>query len=104
MPDGYQHDYKAFGDHVLRAEWMVAEMASRAEKVKAAAEAIAPDAPPIGEGYKQSFHVKSGIRKGKKTSRAYAEVYNDDDAAFFVEFGTKNNPRHRTLGRALGIE
>jgi hypothetical protein len=29
-------------------------------------------------------------------------VSNDDmPTALFVEFGTKNNPRHRTLGNAL---
>jgi len=103
MAQPYRHDYDAFGEHVLRAPWMIAEMARRGEKVKAAAEASAPvdETSPHPGRYKDSFHLATGIREGHK-SRAYAEVYNDAPEAPFVEFGTKNTPRHRTLGKALG--
>jgi hypothetical protein len=42
----YRHQYKNFGDAVLRSEWMVAEMRRRAEAVKAAAVAAAPVGDP----------------------------------------------------------
>jgi hypothetical protein len=105
MAEGYQHNYAAFGEHVLRADWLVAEMAKRAEKVKATAESIAPvdETGPHPGRYKAAFGIRSGIRPGKKR-RAFATVYNDSPEAFFVEFGTEHNPRHRTLGKALGIE
>lgn len=101
----YKQDYKAFGEHVLRAPWMIAEMAKRAERIKASAEAAAPvdEKGPHPGRYKDSFKIESGIRAGDRP-RAYAEVYNDSPEAVFVEFGTKNNARHRTLGKALEAE
>jgi hypothetical protein len=98
---GYEASYTGIGE-MLVAPFMVAEMRRRAEKVKAAAEAAAP----VDEGgthpgrYKASFHVDSGVREGK-TRRAYGEVTNDSPEAFYVEYGTKKTPRHRTLGTAL---
>jgi hypothetical protein len=48
--------------------------------------------------YRDHFSATAGLR----TDRAYGRVSNDDmPTALFVEFGTKNNPRHRTLGNAL---
>jgi hypothetical protein len=96
----YHHNYRAFGKLVLQSPAMVAEMRKRAERIKERAEATAPDAPPYGEGYKYRFSVSSGIRKGK-TTRAYGRVTNDDPAARFIEFGTEDTPRHRTLGKAM---
>jgi hypothetical protein len=98
----YSHDYGAFDVAVLCAPWMVAEMKRRAELVAAAAVASAPvdeDGPHPGR-YKGAFSVESGVRTGK-TTRAYGRVTNDAPEARFVEFGTRNNPRHRTLGKAL---
>jgi hypothetical protein len=63
----YRHQYKNFGDAVLRSEWMVAEMRRRAEAVKAAAEALAPVGDPATDShsgrYKDSFSVSAGVRK-----------------------------------------
>ena len=95
----YHHDYEAFGRNVLKADWMAAEMYERALRVKARAELTAPYDPddPDGQHYRDAFTASAGLRD----DRAYGRVSNDDKAALFVEFGTKNNPRHRTLGNAL---
>ena len=98
----FNASYEGIGQ-MLKSPEMQAAMHALAEKVAARAEAIAPFDPhdPDGEHYKDAFEVSSGVRHGSKTERAYGRVTNTDKAAVFVEFGTKNNPRHRTLGRAL---
>lgn len=97
----FQWDYKGAGE-LLVSEGMQAEMRRRADKVMAAAVADAPyDAKSTdGTHYKDSFEVSSGVREGK-TRRAYGRVENTDEAAFYVEYGTRNNPAHHTLLRAL---
>lgn len=95
----FHSSYAGIGD-MLTAEFMQAEMRRRAEKVKAAAEATAPDAPPYGVGYKYEFEVESGIR-AELTRRAYGRVRNRSRHAMWVEFGGRNTPKYRTLGRAL---
>lgn len=87
---GYELDPAAFREHVLNADWLEAHLVQRAERGKAVAEGIAPDAPPIGEGYKQSFtveHGKNGPPGAGEPNRAWAMLVNDDDAAVYVEFG-----------------
>lgn len=97
----YRPSYSGIGE-LLRAEFLQAEMARRAQKVKAAAEATAPDAPPLGEGYKYSFRVMWGVKTSAKgTRRAFGRVVNDSEHAIDVEYGGQNTPAHRTLGRAL---
>jgi hypothetical protein len=104
MGDGFQLDYAGLGEY-LRSEEMKAAMLVRAEKVKAVAESIAPvdTGGPHPGRYKAAFSVSSGVQV-RKTGRAYAEVSNSAPYAFHVEFGTKTTPRHRTLGKAVGLE
>lgn len=100
MGSTYHHDYSAFGVHVLRSPWMLAEMGRRAEKVKARAEATAPYDPddPDGTHYKDSFDAEALI----EGDRARGRVRNTDlPTAIFVEFGANHTPRYRTLGNAL---
>ena len=99
MGTQYHHDYMAFRAHVLRAPFMAEEMLRRAEKVKDFAEAHAPFDPddPDGQHYRDAFSASVT----EDDERVRGRVTNDDKAAVFVEFGTKNNPRHRTLGNAL---
>lgn len=95
-------DYEGMGEFLRSAE-MQAAMHTLAEGFMQRAIATAPvdeNGPHPGR-YKASFHVESGVRRNK-TARAYGKVINDSPEAFFVEFGTKNNPRHRTLGKAFG--
>lgn len=98
----FRGSYKGIGE-LLCAPFIEAEMLRRAEKVKATAEAIAPDAVPLGVGYKYEFKVESGVRarKGGRHRRAYARVSNSSLHAIYVEYGGGNTPKHRTLGRAL---
>lgn len=105
----YRLDPGLFRQHVLNADFMVAAMAERGEKVKALAEATAPvDAGGAHPGrYRDSFHLEVGKDGGIHGDRAYATVFNDaetDDGqslAVFVEYGTENNPAHHTMLRAL---
>lgn len=104
MPSRYRHDYAAFDREVLCADWMVAEMAARAEKVLARAVETAPvDVDGKHPGlYKASMKTESGIKTSANGhKRAYGRVSNDAPYAVFVEFGGKATPRHRTLGNAL---
>lgn len=97
----FRPSYRGIGD-LLTADFMQAEMVRRAEKVKALAESTAPDAAPLGVGYKYEFRVTGGIKESKKgTKRAVGRVTNDSEHAMWVEFGGQNTPAHRTLGRAL---
>ena len=97
----FDASFEGIGEMLCSPE-MQAEMRRRAEKVKAAAEAAAPFDPHSKDGthYKDSFSVDSGVREGK-TRRAFGRATNDDPAAFYIEYGTSDTPRHRTLGRAL---
>lgn len=97
----FRPSYKGIGE-MLTAEFMQAEMLRRAEQVKARAQATAPDATPLGEGYKFEFKASAGVKTSKKgTRRAFGRVTNDSDHAIWVEYGGQNTPAHRTLGRAL---
>lgn len=99
----YTHNYEAFGEHVLRADWMEAAMTEVAKKIEAVAETIAPFDPESKDGshYKDAFRVTSTTKGGIHGDRAEARVINDDEAAMYVEFGTRNNAAHHTLTRAL---
>lgn len=92
----FEPSYRGIGD-LLRSPQMQAEMLRRAEKIKGRAEATSP--VETGE-YAASWETSSGI-KYAKTSRAYARVTNTSDHAIAVEFGWKNTPRYRTLGKAI---
>lgn len=97
----FNADYEGIGE-MLCAPFMVAEMRRRAVKVEVRAEATAPEyaeGPHPGR-YKAAFRVESGVRHGR-TARAYGRVVNDAPEARWVEYGSKNNPRRRILGRAL---
>jgi len=106
----YRHDFHAFGEHVLRSEWMRAEMLARAGRVKAAAEADAARYSNTGH-YAESFEASSGTDGGAHGDRAFGRVKNTDPAAAAIEFGHLSGSRgdvdrrpvegHHTLVRAL---
>lgn len=97
----FRGSYKGIGD-LLCADFIQADMLRRAEKVKTVAEASAPVAKTGRHRgrYKASFRASAGIQRGR-TRRAYGRVVNTAPEAFFVEYGTRDTPRHRTLGNAL---
>lgn len=100
----FRASYHGVGE-MLRSPWMQAEMRRRAEKVKAAAEAIAPVGDPAYDRhagrYKASFVVESGSRGGFKRDRAYGKVTNSAPYAIWVEKGNSRTPAHHVLRRAL---
>lgn len=96
----YVHNYRNFGNEVLRAPWMRAVMRARGVAVLAAAQQMAP--VETGE-YVESFELTDGIRRTGRARRAYARVTNTAPHALAVEFGWGPTPRYRVLGRALGV-
>jgi len=95
--------YRGIGA-MLRSDFIEVEMLRRAALVEAQAIATAPydaSAPADEPHYKDCFHVTSDKASGYKHDRAGAHVVNDSDHAFPVEWGNKNVPRHRTMGKAL---
>lgn len=103
MANNYHLNRLAFRRLVLNAPWMVEEMRSRAERGKEFAESIAPDAPPIGEGYIASFEVESGTNGGIHHDRAYAILRNTSDHARYVEHGTERTDAHHVLAKSLDV-
>jgi len=97
----FNADFRGIGEMLCSPE-MQADMKARAERVAARAQATAPYDPDSKDGthYRDAFTVESGVQAGK-TRRAYGKVTNDDPAAFYIEHGTGDTPKHRTLGRAL---
>lgn len=99
----YRLDRAAFREHLLNAEWMVAEMDRRAVKGYEFARDISPDATPLEEGYIASFVIFSGRDGGTENDRAYAELANTSDHAVYVEFGTEHQEAHHVLTRAMDV-
>ncbi len=99
MASFYVHKYDEFGDQVLRADYMVAIMHSRAQAILATAQALAP--VDTGE-YIDSFAVTSGVRRTGRTRRAFGRVANTSPHALAVEFGWGATKKYRVLGKALG--
>lgn len=99
----YRLDLARFREHLLNAEWMVADMDRRAVAGYEFAREIAPDATPLEEGYVASFIIDSGRDGGVHHDRAYAFLGNYSPHAVFVEFGSENNAAHHVLTRALDV-
>lgn len=101
----YNANYEGLGKMLRSPEMQAAMHRLIEERVLPAAQAIAPFDPndPDGMHYRDAFEVSSGVREPTPTrsARAYGRLTNTDSAAVFVEFGSKNNPKHRVLGRAL---
>lgn len=71
-------------------------LAQKAARVAAAARANGSSVRRSGD-YAKSFSTRLELE-----ARGWvAYVVNTDWKAGFVEFGTRNNPKHRVLGRAL---
>jgi hypothetical protein len=101
----YHLDYRAFGEHVLNAEWMVEHMRSRAEAGKAFAEAISPyyEPDPDGHHYRDGFEVDAHTHGGAHHDRAVGILRNTDKARWFVEFGEGKTPEYAILRKALDV-
>lgn len=112
MASKMSFSYEAIGSQILRADWMVAHMEARAQKIKEMAESRAPvydgsGPDPTRGSYKASFRVESTSRGGDRHNRAEATVVNDDPTAIFIEKGTRAHdgipamPGRHILGSSL---
>lgn len=97
----YKLSRTGFRKNLLQADWMVAEMRRRAERGKAFAENIAPDAEPYGEGYIASFKIRTRKRGGHNNNRAEALLVNTSPHAFYVEYGTHRQRGHYIMTGAM---
>lgn len=118
MVSRFKPSRKGIGE-LLRADFIVADMIARAERVKAVAEAYAPvDAGSDHPGrYKASFSVSGGVRGASysrenalprgvagpqgprvqgRTRRAYGRVTNSAPEAIWVEYGRGEYTTTRT--------
>lgn len=87
MPAKYTHDYKAFGDAVLRAAFMEEHLVGRALHGQAVAEHLAGEHEVTGQ-FQSSFVVESSRSGGgKKHDRAQAILRNVDPNAVSIELG-----------------
>lgn len=107
MAATFRGSYAGIGE-MLVADFMVEEMQRRAVKVLVACIENAPVyAGPFLDlhrgRYKESFRLSEETIKvsGRGTSRALGRVINDSPEAFWVEYGTRNNDAHHTMGNAL---
>lgn len=98
MSSTFNASFRGIGD-MLKSPEMQAEMERRARKGEELAVAIAPfdEKSKDGTHYKERFRVEPRPRK----DRACAALVNDDEAAFYVEYGTKHNPAHHVMHKAL---
>lgn len=97
----YRHNYKAFGDLVLRAGFMEADMVRRALNVQANAEFLAADHVRTGE-FERSYVTESGrTGGGRKHDRAFGRVRNTHPHAVSIELGhdIHTSPRYTAGGR-----
>jgi len=100
----YNASYPGIGD-MLIDPFMIEAMRVRGEAVLARAVALSPVGRQNRDSerprYIQSFDpVEVGIRQ-RGSRRAYARVSNHSDHALAVEYGTRNNPAHHVLVKAL---
>jgi HK97 gp10 family phage protein len=104
----FRASYEGIGE-LLRSAAMEKAMRQRAEQIKARAEATAPVGDPRTDPhagrYRDSFKVESGREGGRSKDRAFGRVENDAPEAFYVEYGTSQQPaRHTLLNAAQHIE
>lgn len=99
MASWYEHNYRAFGDEVLRASFMRSAMRARATAIMSTAMSMAP--VDTGE-YEASFELSDGLTtSGGEGIRVYARVTNTAGHAAAVEYGFGRVPRYRVLGRSM---
>lgn len=105
MSGNVQLSYEGIGE-MLCADFMVADMHARAEKIAAEARATSPVGPAKdGNHYIDSFEVSSHVREGD-SRRAEGVVTNTSQHAAAIEFGNHRTRKetigaHHVLGRAI---
>lgn len=82
----YKPNYRGTGELMRTAE-MKAMLEVKGREAQPIAQLLSPDAPPVGEGYRDSFGVAIEVHRLAGNDRAVAVLYNDSDHATAVEFG-----------------
>lgn len=107
MAAHFTASYSGIGE-MLVADFMIAEMGARADRVLVRCIETAPVyAGPYQDyhrgRYRDSFRRAEETIKtsGRGTRRALGRVINDAPEAYWVEFGTRNNDAHHTMRNAL---
>ena len=95
----FKADYAGIGE-MLRSDFIGAALYTKAQAVRAMAEATAPYDKNNSTHFRDSFHVSEpSVLAGG--DRVVVQVFNDDSAAVQIELGTSRTPAHRTLTKAL---
>lgn len=97
----FTRSYVGIGE-MLRADFMVADMAKRADAVAARAASSAPEGDPATDPHAGRYRESFGTEAGVKGDRAYGRVTNTAPESLPVEYGLGGTPKYRTLGRSLG--
>lgn len=96
----YEPDHDSFGRFILSDQMRDVTKAA-AKDIRDIATATAPRSKGPGPHMADQYEVStSGVIVIGGNPRVMCEVVNPDRAAAPNEFGTKNNKRRRTLGRA----
>lgn len=106
MPTTFRADFGGIGQ-MLTSPWMRAEMERRAKAVEELARADAPvdETGPHPGQYRDSIQMRTFVRerpaRGGVGRRVVARVEATAPESFIVEYGTRRQEAHHTLGRAL---
>lgn len=104
----YIGSYSGIGE-MLRSDWLVAHLVSRAERVKAIASATAPiGRPSDGDEhpgvFRDSFRVVKGTENAKGGGvRAVVHVVSLDPLGAYKELGSTRRTRNHAGADALGL-
>lgn len=82
----YKPSRKGMGE-IMRSPRVRGLMELKAREAAGIAQNLAPDAPPLTEGYVDNFEVHAGTRKIAGTRRAVADLVNTSAYAAAVEWG-----------------
>lgn len=94
MASTFTASYHGIGEMLKGHPPLIAGLVKQATRIATIAAATAPR--DTGH-FADSFHVSVAIR----SDRAVAKVTNDDDAALWIEMGTRDTPEHKTLRAAV---
>lgn len=95
----FEASFSGIGE-MLRSDFIGAALYTKAQAVRAMAEATAPYDSHNATHFRDSFHVTEPFVPAGR-DRVVVQVFNDDSAAVQIELGTSHTPAHRTLTKAL---
>jgi hypothetical protein len=100
----YRLNRAGFREHLLNADWMVAEMDGRAQRAYEFALSISPVDEDGDVHYKDSFMIasgKNGPPDSDERDRAWAELSNVSPHAVYVEWGNGHDEGAHVMTKTL---